>query len=227
MPKKIYSKEKRLLIKSKNELKTPIEKICHIYKIQNIWSDFIKNVIYEKKYELIKNSVENNLLNIINEISSNNQKSQLLKSLMKINNYNPYEDKLPIEFIDDNNIKNLTMKKQKFILNYFNYFKKTEITLYENKYKTLIIYRNELLNTKKFFDKGFDIIILFNSHSIVFLSNPILNIDFYKLYDYLEKIIPNKWYLHGSNNILKNKNGTTISLEIFKHLNINIDIEGR
>lgn len=213
--KRIYSKIKGIYVKSEKPLENPVQMVSHIYNIKNIWVDFIDKIMYKK--DTLNLSEDNNLLFILNEINNNSQKKEVLKNLMLLGaeNYNPFTDNVPIDKLPTN-ISRLIEKKQQYIKEYYNFKENIDLKYEGIRYNTLITYNNPYIDTQELF-KEYDIIVLFNENFLVFSSNPNLDKrpDFTKLYNKLNGIEPDKWYIHGNKGFIKTEQGKSSNISIF------------
>lgn len=205
--KKIYSKVKAPTIYTNKILENNIQKISHLYELDNVWTKFIDKVIYKKQYDLLENFNENNLVLLLNEISNPLLKNQILKILMKYENYNPFNSNIPLD-IFPSNLLNYIIKKQKYIkenLNFINAIKKDDIIL-------LVAHNNYLIEPKVFLQSKCTILILYTSEQISFhISNKEnYNLKYlHKVLNYMEK---DKWFLHKKEKLLKTAQGKKTSL---------------
>ena len=223
--KKVYSKIKEPFIRTDKEISNPMEMLEEIFHIENIWSNYISSVIYKGNDTDVPYAY--NLINILNEIKDDNLKTYIISFLMKIEDFNPFTDKVPIDKFPTN-YKNMLIKIISILKKKNDKIEKLIekqgfITLDNKKYSFLLQVNPQENINKELFKRGIDTTLIYKNKGIyVFSSNPSLinrpKVVF--IFNKLDKMEPNVWTLYGNPYVFKTVKDNNSSILIDELLRI-------
>lgn len=214
--KKIYAKDRTPYIKTDLNIDNPMRLIIAVKgdKLINSWSEYIDKVIYQnEKTEL--NQMED-LKNILSYIDKKQTRDSLVKALMKIKEYNPMKDPMPLDLLPQN-FAVLVRKIQNEIQYKLESVKKLHIQerffiVDGTRYRAAVLEFTKENYNKEIFDSGYDMIVLHKEGRFLINSNPDLKMsrpNLEPLYNKLSKSEPNKWFLYGNGYMLKTEREAT------------------
>lgn len=222
--KRVYAKDKTPYLSAPFEITNPMRLLIALKKKENAWSDFIDKVVYgDMRLDL---PLEENLKLVMSYIPNLQTKETILVYLMKLESYNPFRDKIPTHMLPKNFARCIE-KAQLIILDkkeMIKELKPVEKNFVINSviYEGLIIpFTKENLN-KELFEMGHEFLMLHKDGRFLFTSNPALKElrpNLAKLFEYLDNIEPNVWYLHGSRKIIMTRSGMVSKLNL-KQINL-------
>lgn len=225
--KRIYAKDKTPVLETTFEIDNPMRLIMALQKKENIWSEYIDRVIY--RGEETGQKPDQDLNYVLKQVKDKKTRRSILGFIMKLDNYNPFEDAIPVDRLPENYKVYLTKIQSKIRFNIQNVHNLTlqqrDFVYQSTKYKGVVTEFTKTNFNAEIFAMGFDFIILQKEGRYLFNSNPKLKHfrpDLKALYDQLTISEPDKWYLHGNNFILMTKNGTYSNLnlkQIFSFMN--------
>lgn len=215
---RVYSVIKQPVIVTKEPCETPVQLLDIIFHFENrMWTEFIDKAVYQKVR--INVPYEEDIRYILKNIKDSKTRREIISSLMKIKDYNPFADKLPT--------KKLPKPLQQIIIPIQAELKeKIENTRaiegerkyikYQNKIYSVFITRKTKENhNKELFYLNNDILILYEDGKLLITSNPDYRHrpDFLLLYNRLNEIEPEVWHLHKNKGIVMTKKDKTTSLQ--------------
>ena len=172
--KRIYAKIKEPYIKTDRPLENPVEMLSHIFKFENVWTEFINDVFY--KHKQIDQPYEENLFYILHNMKDHKLKSEIAALLMR-STYNPYTDPFPIEKFPENH-QNMIRKIQTKLKNEREAVEKEvmkkpfPIKVKGDIYRAIMI-RNQTMPVSQYlFSLGYQVVIVVGKKEVVFTSNP-------------------------------------------------------
>lgn len=217
--KKIYSKDKTPYLYTTQKIENPMQLMVVLKEKENVWSEYVDKVIYQDQDT--EQHLTQDLKYIMSHMSHRPTRQAILKQLMQIEGYNPFIDDVPLDKLS-NNYCNYIKKLQAKIQS--NLIELEKISIVEKnlvfnqvRYNTAILEYTKNNCNKELFAMGYDFVILHKEGRFLFNSNPKLKDvrpNLTRLYDILSKSEPDKWYLHGSANMLITKEGC------FSHFNL-------
>lgn len=223
--KRIYAKDKTPVLETSFEIDNPMRLIMALQKKENIWSDYIDRVIY--RGEATEQKPDQDLNYVLKQVKDKKTRRSILGFIMKLENYNPFQDDLPLEQLPDNYKVYLSKIQSRIrfnVQNVHNLNLQARDFIYEStKYKGVVTEFTKINFNNEIFTMGFDFIILQKEGRYLFNSNPKLKHhrpDLTALYERLIVSEPDKWYLHGSNYILMTKHETVSNLNLKQILQI-------
>ena len=193
----------------------PIRQLQALYYIPNsIWSEYLSDIMYDKM-PIKRKDVWNDISLILKEVNNQKISNIVIETLMKIENFDPYEEHFPFyEF--HTNTRNLLQKKSNFIKQYYNYVKPITI----DNIIGIMLYNDERVDIKTYLSI-FDFVILFDSNNMMLLiskeAKEFLNLK--PLLEYFNQIDGNKWTISKDKMTLyiKNKDITTSKIKIYSN----------
>lgn len=210
--KRIYSKRKEPYVEVKSTPDNILELLEEVFGVKNMWSDFIKRVFYN--YEKLNLPFEDNLFYILKNIKDNQLKNYVVRRLMQEENYNPFNSSFPIDIFSQNHKNYLSkvrikMKKQEEFFEQETLKKDFILMVKKELYKSYMIKEQSIPVNQYLFSRGFDVVVVITKEGFIFSSNPDMKKrpDFTNIYEELDKLEPETWFLHGSGGILKTING--------------------
>lgn len=223
--KRIYAKDKTPVLETSFDIDNPMRLIMALQKKENIWSDYIDRVIY--RGEETGQKPDQDLNYILKHIKDKKTRRSVLGFIMKLDNYNPFEDDVPLEKLPENYKVYLSKIQSRIrfnVQNVHNLNLQVRDFIYESvKYKGVVTEFTKINFNNEIFAMGFDVIILQKEGRYLFNSNPKLKEyrpDLTALYERLIVSEPDKWYLHGSKHILMTKHETVSNLNLKQILQI-------
>jgi hypothetical protein len=215
---RVYSVIKQPVIVTKEPCENPVQILDTIFHFENrIWTDFIDRAVYQK----IKISApyEEDIRNIIAGVNNKNIRKQIISSLMKIEDYNPFSDELPIEKLPVN-LQHIIMPIQAELKRKMRIAQEIKgerkYIKYQNKIYSVFITRKTKENyNKELFYLNNDILILYEDGKLLIASNPDYQYrpDFLLVYNRLNEIEPGIWYLNKNRGMVMTQKDKTTSLQ--------------
>lgn len=216
---KIYSLTKQPIILTEKKCENPIQLLDAIFKIdKRIWVEFIDKAIYQKKKIAV--TYEQDIRNVIGCIKDEGLQKQIIVALMRVTDYNPFTDNIPVEKMPSP-LKSTVVAIQEKLRDKLEKAKshdgETKYVKYGNKiYKCFIAEKSSENFNKELYFLRYDIIFLYKDGLYILSSNPDYTHrpDFTALYYYFEKREPGVWFLHQNKGVIMTKNEAKSNLSI-------------
>lgn len=215
---RVYSVIKQPVIVTKEPCENPVQILDTIFHFENrIWTDFIDRAVYQKIR--IAAPYEEDIRNIVAGVKNKNIRKQIISSLMKTEGYNPFSDELPIEKLPVN-LQHIIMPIQAELKRKIRVAKnikgERKYIKYQDKIYSVFITKKTKENyNKELFYLNNDILILYEDGKLLITSNPDYPYrpDFLLLYNRLNELEPDIWYLNKNRGMVMTQKDKTTSLQ--------------
>lgn len=215
---RVYSVIKQPVIVTKEPCENPVQILDTIFHFENrIWTDFIDRAVYQKIR--IAAPYEEDIRNIVAGVKNKNIRKQIISSLMKTEGYNPFSDELPIEKLPVN-LQHIIMPIQAELKRKIRVAKnikgERKYIKYQDKIYSVFIAKKTKENyNKELFYLNNDILILYEDGKLLITSNPDYPYrpDFLLLYNRLNELEPDIWYLNKNRGMVMTQKDKTTSLQ--------------
>lgn len=218
--KHIYSDSKKngltiAVTSTTNTLHNPMKEIEELYKLPiDDWTDYISSIMYDKK-PLRREDVWEDTSYILNEINNSGINKHILTKMIYSEDelFNPFVDIFPLYLFDDGT-KNLIIKKQKFLKEYGKY----KNPFIYNGFNIMVLYNDNRISFKEY-HKFFDVVIAFNSYSVIISISKETKeyFDLKPLLEQFNEIEPNRWQLNKNKTMLYVVNNQKTKIRIYEN----------
>lgn len=217
--KRIYAKDKTPVLETSFKIDNPMRLVMALQKKENIWSEYIDRIIY--RGEQTGQKPDEDLNYVLKHIKDKKTRRSILGFLMKVEDYNPFTDAIPLDKVPENYKVYLSKIQSRIRFNIDNVhdlnLQQRDFVYEGTKYKGVVTEFTKENFNNEIFAMGFDFIILQKEGRFLFNSNPKLKHHRPNLTALFERLIvsePEKWYLHGSGYILMTKHETVSNLNL-------------